>query len=271
MQRLFKNITWLLALLLVIGMTLIFRPGSENFIGSLESTDRIISTEASGLVSQIHVNPGEHVRKGQVLIELSDINLDILINETEHALRRLKAERRIARGMVDSPSKEVQNPVDIEIDQLEKDLKLKREKKKSQTVEALQDGIVGSISVLAGEHVAAFQPLMTFYSTKPRIVHGFLHDTAILELNVGQAVLIQSAGNPLKTAIAQVVGIGERYTNFPIRLKPSFSQAEVWGQEVDILMPEEHAFLPSEKVNITAQSSTYGILKKGISVAIGSR
>lgn len=271
MQRLLKNVSWLVALLIVVGMTIIFRPGSESFIGSLESTDHIVTTEASGLVSRIHVSSGEHVRKGQVLIELSDINLDILINETEFTLRRLKAERRIARGMVENPPPENQNPVDIEIDQLERDLRLKREKKKAQIVTALQDGVVGSIDIMVGQHVAAFQSLMTFYSPNPRLVNGFLHDTAILELVVGQEVIIQSAGNPMKRTTAKVVSIGERYTNFPVRLKPAFSQTEVWGQEVNILMPENHKFLPSEKVNISAPSSPYGMLKKGFSVAIGSR
>lgn len=253
MNAIGKNLIWLLATLVVLGMSIGFRPGSESFLGVAQSTDRILSTSSSGVVSKINVQAGQAVKKGDILIELSDVNLQLMINEAKYNLKRTQAERNFAQNL--DPALGKSGTADLSIDQLANDLKLRMKQQESLRIVALQDGFVGDINVSVGEIVQSFQPLATFYSPRSKRVRGYLHETARVALNQGDKVTIQSAVDMHKLIEAEVLSVGERYTEFPLRLKPAIQANDaVWAREVEIVLPEDNPFLPMEKVKIMAAS-----------------
>lgn len=267
MKLLGKNLVWLIATLLVLAMTLNFRPGSESFLGITQTTDRILSTSSSGVVAKIHVQAGQAVKKGDVLIELSDVNLQLLINEAKWNLKRSQFEKNFAESL--DPGANTRGSADINVNQMQNDLALKMKQQESLKIVALQDGFIGDISVGVGEMVQSFQPLAVFYSSRCFRVRGYLHETAKLALKPGDKVRVQSAVDTSKEWDAEVISIGERYTEFPLRLKPSFQVNDpVWAREVEILLPEGNTFLPLEKVKIMAESMP-GSLEVIASQAIG--
>jgi multidrug resistance efflux pump len=253
MNALGKNLIWLLATLAVVGMSIGFRPGSESFLGVAQSTDRVLSTSSSGVVAKINVQAGQAVKKGDVLIELNDVNLQLTINEAKYNLKKSQFEKNFAERI--DPARGGDPSADISINQYQNDLKLKMKQQDSLKLIALQDGFIGDISTSVGEIVQSFQPLAVFYSPKAARVRGYLHETAKLALKAGDVVHVQSAVDLNKLVEAKVLSVGERYTEFPLRLKPSLQANDaLWAREVEILLPEDNNFLPLEKVKIMAKS-----------------
>ncbi|RYZ51394.1 MAG: biotin/lipoyl-binding protein [Proteobacteria bacterium] len=253
MNALGKNLVWLLATLAVLGMSIGFRPGSESFLGVAQSTDRILSTSSSGVVSKINVKAGQAVKKGDVLIELSDVNLQLTINEAKYNLKKSQFEKNFAERL--DPGRGEDASADISINQYQNDLKLKMKQQDSLKIVALQDGFIGDISTSVGEIVQSFQPLAIFYVPKASRIRGYLHENAKLALKAGDKVHVQSAVDLTKLVEAEVLSVGERYTEFPLRLKPSLQASEtLWAREVEIELPQDNHFLPLEKVKIMANA-----------------
>lgn len=254
MNALGKNLIWLLATLVVLGMSIGFRPGSESFLGVAQSTDRVLTTSSSGVVSKIHVQSGQAVKKGDVLIELNDVNLQLMINEAKYNLKKTQAEKNFAQRL--DPSLGKNGAADLSIDQLATDLRLKMKQQESLKIVALQNGYIGDVSVSVGDIVQSFQPLAIFYAPHCERVRGYLHETARVALKPGDKVTVQSAVDLRKVFEAEVLSIGERYTEFPLRLKPSMQANDaIWAREVEISLPEGNPLLPMEKVKIMAKST----------------
>lgn len=245
------NTAWGLAVVALIVMTLKFKPNTREFLGVVASNEVITSSKSGGRVTSIYVKAGDNVLKGQLLAKLEDISLEIEINKAEFELNSLLAKLAISQKIAGQTSKSetMSDPIMLQIKQLEKDLLLRRQQKKSQAIKAVSDAIVGRVHAKVGQYMAPYQAVVTLYSPNSEIISGFIHENGKADLSVSDSVEIISASDTKKKAIAKVKTLGKRLTEFPERLR-SNPVITSWGREVIIQLPKGHDFLASEKVII---------------------
>lgn len=141
------------------------------------------------------------------------------------------------------------NPVEILINNLMGELALLREEQEQQRVTAPIDGIVGSVNFSAGEIVSSFTPIMTITSKTPSFVVGYIHENSAQSIDAGDVVEVVREGTREAAIAGDVVGVGSRIVEYPIRLRKN-PEIPVWGREVQIKIPEENGLLLGEKLII---------------------
>ena len=155
------------------------------------------------------------------------------------------------------------NPLLIKIENLKKELRLamspaqiKEElnlllsEKEKLTIYAQINGIIGSVNAKEGEKVSPFTPIITLHTKSPSYVKGYIHEDVYNKVNVEQKVTIASFSDPNNTIEGEVVGVGSRIVEYPVRLRkrPDF---QIWGREIIIKIPSENNLLLGEKVRIS--------------------
>ncbi len=159
--------------------------------------------------------------------------------------------------------------IDIEIEQLEKELavitapsKVQQEKLKSEidfykkeqqklAIYAPSDGIIGNILCKEGENISAFSTLINFYEPNPTFVKGFVHESLILHVKVGDSLKVSSSLQPEHNVEGVVIGLGSRIVEIPERLR-KIPDVKTYGREVLIRIPTENPFLQKEKVMLNS-------------------
>lgn len=163
----------------------------------------------------------------------------------------------------------ITKPIDIEIDQLQKELasisipsQVQQEKLKGEIdyykseqgkleILAPSDGLIGNIFCKEGENIAAFTSLLSFYEQTPTIVKGFVHESLLLQVEVGDMLTVSSTLlNDQKTE-GQIIGLGSRIVEIPERLR-KIPEFKTYGREVLIRIPKNNPFLQKEKVMLNS-------------------
>lgn len=126
------------------------------------------------------------------------------------------------------------------------------------TIIAPFDGLIGTINCKKGENVSAFTRLMSFYKTNPTEVKGFVHESMILEVSVGDKLEVSSTLHPDIKIEGEVIGLGSRIIEIPERLRkmPDF---KTYGREIQISIPSKNRFLQKEKVMLNLASEESGM------------
>lgn len=156
-----------------------------------------------------------------------------------------------------------QNPLLIKIESLKKELylamapaQIKEElnlllkEKENLTIYAQINGIIGSVNAKEGEKVSPFTPIITLHTKSPSYVKGYIHEDVYNKVAIGQKVTIASFSDLKNTIQGEVVGVGSRIVEYPVRLRkrPDF---QIWGREIIIKIPSENNLLLGEKVRIS--------------------
>ncbi len=253
-MRVHLYLSWFIAIVLLIVISLYYKPSDESFLGYVETFEVPTASQFGGQVAKIHVKEGEKVFSGQLLIDLLDINLDIEISSAQHEKKRLLLEKKLSENLAQNTANARSNsPTDLELSALMDRLKYLNQKRESLTIRATYDGVVGKINVFSGQYVPAYQPLLSIYHSKPNFVLGFLLEESTTNLRMGSVVEVSSYTDPRKVQKGYVASIGQRFIDLPPRLKTTNTASSIaWGREVQIALPDDHEFLPSEKVKITA-------------------
>lgn len=118
------------------------------------------------------------------------------------------------------------------------------------------DGLVGTISCKEGENISSFSSLVDLYKHNPTQVKGFVHESMILEVSVGDKLEVSSTLHPDIKVIGEVIGLGSRIVEINERLR-KIPEYKTYGREVVIEIPSRNSFLQKEKVilNISKKSS----------------
>lgn len=213
-----------------------------------------VETEIKELEATIQYN--KDLFKDLKSIDENNITLDATLNDKK--LADLK--ERLAQ---------VAEPIDIEIAQLEEELKViqrpsvvqeqklkseidyyKTEQEKLQIV-APSDGLIGNILCKEGENISSFSKLISFYERNPTLVKGFVHESLILEVQEGDSLIVSSTLHPEQKIEGKVIGLGSRIVEIPARLR-KMPDIKTYGREVLIKIPYNNPFLQKEKVMLNA-------------------
>ena len=220
-------------------------------------------------------------KKSEINYEIKQLQQQYLINKKLTAkLKSIKKENIASeKGNIDNPfelrieslKKELElaiTPMQIKIDMLKKELhspenanrinteRLEKKlvflyKEKSKLYHFAQiDGIIGSVNFKDGETVSPFSPVLTLHTKSPSFIKGFIHENVYNQIAIGNNVQVTSLAAKGSSSAGQIVGVGSRIVEFPVRLRknPDF---QVWGREVLVKINDLNSFLLGEKVLIT--------------------
>ena len=139
------------------------------------------------------------------------------------------------------------NPIRIQINKLEQELNLLLTEEEDLSIYAQADGVVGAVLCKVGERLSPFTPMVTLNERRPSFVTGYIHEGLNADLEIGDSVQIQSTLHPEHRVDGILVALGTRIVEFPERLR-RYSEVKLWGQEVQVQVPDNNNFLQGEKV-----------------------
>jgi HlyD family secretion protein len=102
--------------------TIEMRNESTSFLGLADTTEIIINSESPVEIKKMRITPGQGVKKGDTLVELSSYELEIRINETRHLIDELKTKSSAQVTLTKAQEREMRLQVQNEINQLNADL-----------------------------------------------------------------------------------------------------------------------------------------------------
>lgn len=228
-----------------------------GFLGIADSKELQINFEYPVEVKRIHVIQGQNVRKGDLLLELDQSELNTRIRDVDFRMNRLQSEitlrKQIGRIIPKSTKSVSKNagmfvdPLKSEYDDLVKEKDYLEKKKKNLYVFSPADGVVGQINFKVGEKVDGFATLMTLANSSPTFVTGFINESLDVTLTEGQQVKVRSATRPSVAATAVIKNIGRRTVEMPLRLL-KYQNVTAYGREVTLELSQNNQFLIGEKV-----------------------
>ena len=202
-----------------------------------------INKELASELRSIHKNKEER-KKTEIKTPIQ-----LKIESLKEALSLSINPIRIKINMLEQALISTENPFKAQEERLEKELTLLFDEKNKLYIFAPVTGIIGSVNIKLGEKVSPFTPLLTLHSKSPFYVKGYIHENVYNRVSVGQKLTIVSLASDDKETIGNVIGIGSRIVDFPVRLRKR-PDVQVWGREVQVEIPEDNNFLLGEKVLI---------------------
>lgn len=236
-------------------------------IGSLEAQkiarQNEIQTQIEQLESEMSINQSlvkglESITpaKDQTGSSPYEIKIGGLKKELELAIEPLNTQIRKLRQELYAS----QNPLKIQINKLKEEIGFVHTESEKLTILAPSDGVVGSIFCKVGEHLPSFSTLVTFYEENPTQVKGFVLESLILNVKLGDSVIVHSGVQSGSECMGKVAGMGSRIVEIPerIRKNPMF---KTYGREIQIEIPANNEFLQKEKVILKILSEKEKVIK----------
>ena len=173
----------------------------------------------------------------------NEIRIEGLKKELKLSVRPLESEIKKLKDELRAP----RNPIKIQIRKLQKEVGYNHQEEEKLTIHAPNDGIAGSIFCKVGEQFSAFTTLLTFYEENPTHVKGYVLESLILKVKMGDDVAVHSGVKSSVKCMGKVIGMGSRVVEIPerIRKNPTF---KTFGREILIEIPADNDFLQKEKV-----------------------
>lgn len=225
---------------------------------------------ASGIKAEIGQLRADKARKiGEIENEIVELkakveeNKQVLKNigveggssrKTDIKIAALEEEKRLIAGPYDIEIQELKDklrgigqPRSAQIKSLENEMSFYEEKEGKLSITAPSDGLIGNIHIKEAENVSAFNTLITFYEENPTSVQGFVHESMILQVAVGDTLEVVSSLHRERSCQGIVTGLGSRIVEIPSRLR-KMPDLKNYGREVLISIPKNNKFLQKEKV-----------------------
>lgn len=238
-----------------------------GFLGIADSKELQINFEYPVEVKRVHVIQGQNVRKGDLILELDQSELNTRIRDVDFRMNRLQSEITLRKqiGRIMPKAKPAKNagvfmdPLQSEYDDLVKEKDYLEKKKKNLYVFSPADGVVGQINFKVGEKVDAFVTLMSLANSSPTFVTGFINEGMDVSLVEGQQVKVRSAARNDVTTTAVIKSIGRRTVEMPLRLL-KYQNVVAYGREVTLELSEHNQFLIGEKVIVDPSKPLFSFM-----------
>lgn len=243
---------WILAVTVILSLGFFLSSESVVVLGVAESREYQVNFDSAVEIKQVHVQPGQIVKKGDLLVELKQSEWASRLRELKKNLHRLQAESKL-RSQISRLTRDRRNlpadvdPLQVDIQETEREISLVEHRMKNLFVLAEVDGAVGAVNFKNGEKAPAFAPLITLMPIHPTYVNGYINENLISNLQLNQTVEVSSQGG--KSVRGVVVHIGSRIVPIPERLL-RIRTLVAYGREVVVEIPAKNEFLLGEKVSV---------------------
>lgn len=213
--------------------------GSIAAFGVVEALEEVsVASELSGTVESIHVNEGDRVVAGQLLLTLDARKRELALQQVKQQVERsrtalkearLKRDRRLDLARSESVSKEILDSARLAVDgaeaayqQARAALALAERELADTQIVSPTDGSVDVRAVEVGEPVQAGSALVTLQADTSLRVQTWVSEADIAHLRAGSAAQVRSSSLPGQAFEARVEWVGvnadPRTGNFPVKL-----------------------------------------------------
>jgi len=249
-RRLF--VAWCLAVTGVLGLGMFLNTDSVSILGVADSREFQVNFDSAVAIKQLHVHPGQLVKKGDLLIELNQNDLEMQLYVLKSRYDKLTAEMNL-RQQISSLAEDAgalasgADPLKTEWKDTKREIQLVEERLKHLLVFAEVEGRVGAVNFKAGEKASAFAPILTLLPLSPTIVNGFINENLHSQLKIGDRVDVASVNGSLVQG--KVMSLGARIVQIPQRLL-RIQALQAWGREIVVQIPEKNSLLIGERVSV---------------------
>lgn len=212
---------------------------SINTFGVLEALEEVnVAAELSGTVAAVHVNEGDRVKAGQLLLELDPEKRQFAAEQAQqlvqHALAalkeaRLKLQRRRNLAEQETISKEVLDSAQLAVDlatsayqQALSSAQLAQRELADTRIYSPTDGLVDVRAVEVGEAVQAGSSLVTLQAVQGLRVQTWVSESDIARIRSGDPAQVTVSGVAGRAYEASIEWVGVNADpatgNFPVKL-----------------------------------------------------
>lgn len=213
--------------------------GSVNTFGVVEALEEVnVAAELSGTVKAVHVNEGDRVEAGQLLLELDPRKREFALTRAQQQVQqsranmeeaRLKLQRRRDLAERESVSREILDNAQLTVDgatagfqQAMAAQQLAERELADTRIYSPTPGTVDVQAVEAGEPVQAGATLVTLQAMHGLRVHTWVSEADILHITAGGKASVSAAGLAGKSFQANIEWVGVNADpatgNFPVKL-----------------------------------------------------
>ncbi len=218
--------------------------------GAIEALEEVnVAAELSGTVQAVHVNEGDRIEAGQLLLELDAQKRELAlqqasrqVEQTKAALEesRLKLERRRNLAEKETISQEILDNAQLSVDsssaayqQSLAALQLAERELQDTRIISPTDGVVEIRAVEPGEPVQAGASLITLQAVATLRVQTWVSEIDVSYLRPGSEAKVYPTSMPNRTFTARIEWVGVNADpatgNFPVKL--------ILDEGLDILRP----------------------------------
>ena len=179
--------------------------------------------------------------------------------ETQARIAALEAELKTAILPLDTEINRLRqklssnNPYNVELKKLKSEQQFYEDKGRKLSIDAPSAGLVGNIHCKEAENIPSFRTLITFYEENPTLVKGYVHEKAVIHVNIGDSLMVSSSLQKDYKCQGVITGLGSRIVEIPDRLR-KYPEIKNYGREVLIKIPSNNKFLQKEKVVLKLSS-----------------
>ena len=251
---------------------MIWESDIKSSISSLQAQKK---SKISEIQTQIEQMESEMAINKSLIRDLESISLatdDAGRTPHEIKIEGLKKELKLALDPLNTEINKLkyelytaENPIKIQIEKLKEELGFVHKEEENLAIHATNDGIVGSISCKVGEQFQAFNTLLTIYEENPTQVKGYVLESLILKVNMGDSIVVNSGVQSSSKCMGKVIGTGSRIVEIPERLRKN-PMIKTFGREILIAIPSDNSFLQKEKVILKLPSNKNNNQNKAIKI-----
>lgn len=189
-----------------------------------------LTSEATGIVTEVHIAPGKQVAKGDVLLRLDD-------EQQRIALERAKAQYPIAKQNAERYDDLLNTEAASELEAeaafnnyktIEADLRAAQFAVQQRTIRAPFDGVIGLTEIEAGDYVRAGDMVTTLDDTSSVIIEFAIPQEAARAVEIGQTVTARLASGGMAPHEGVVTAIDSRVAaeTRTLKVEATFSNEE---------------------------------------------
>lgn len=251
-------------------------------VGTLTAAQGVdLATEAAGLVIGVHVNSGEHVKAGALLVELNTA-------PDEAAWRSLEAARRQARIVLDRDRAQLQvraiSQAQLDADTADLDSKSalaaqERALIVKKSLRAPFTGHVGITDVALGQYLNAGDKIATLQSVDPIFIDFYVPQAQSALAIPGAAVKVTVDAYPNRTFDGSIVATNAKVDtatrNLQVRARLANHEGELTpGMYAGVQIPQGHdeswVTLPQTALTYNSYGATVFVLQDQSATAAAS-
>ena len=213
--------------------------GTIQTFGVVEALEEVdVAAELSGTVKAVHVNEGDRVEAGQLLLELDAQKRQFAVQQADQQVERaraaleearLKLQRRRNLAEKETISQEVLDNAQLAVDaasaafqQAVASGQLAHRELADTRIYSPTAGLVDVKAVEAGEPVAAGGTLVTLQAVHSLRVHTWVSEADILHIHAGGEAVVTASGLTGRHYPARIEWVGVNADpatgNFPVKL-----------------------------------------------------